>query len=271
MDDTNVCLARLEPIAKAGSATLTVSGLKTGTAGVLVGLYDGDQLLASTNVSVIVKQKETPLAIKVSPGSLSLGIGETQNLDLSWSGSVPSGGEIRVQADNPRAVTAKTVSVDPNGTARVAVTGAEAGTSRLSFLLCDRSGNAVCSTQATVTVTAPAEKAAIRAGSDQTIFLGEDEARIVSFTVSGSYADIRCSYDSGLTVREISRTNGQLLYSVAADQSGTYNFSVHLLDSRGKALDSAGYRIEAVFDSTPVTTLPSDHVTLPGNWTVQQG
>lgn len=263
-ENASVCRSTV-PSTSQNAATVDVYGLAPGKTKVTIAIYKtpGETLLASTSVDVTVRQKETPPAIKVAPDTLSLGVGETKNLDLAWSGSVPSGAEIQIIATPSDIASAKMLSVNPNGSARVAVTGRKEGTSHLNLVLCDGNGNALCSTPATVNVAAPAEKTTIRADTDQTIFLGEDEVRIVSFAFTGTYSGELRSHDSALTVKDLGRTNGQLLYAVSTDQPGSHYLSVSLVDSRGNVLDSAEYRFEAVFASASETP-PSDTITVSG-------
>lgn len=264
-ENAGVCRSTVSSTSQ-NAATVDVYGLAPGKTKVTIAIYKtpGEVLLASTSVDVTVKQKETPPVLKVSPSTLSLGVGETKNLDLAWSGSVPSGAEIQIRTGTPDIADAKTVSVNSNGSARVAVTGKKAGTSYLNLLLCDSNGSALCSTQAAVNVAAPAEKTTIRADTDQTITISTDEVRLLSFTITGGYSAVSRSYHSALTVKELNGTKGQMLYAVSADEPGTYQFSVNLLDSRSNVLGSAGYRIEVVASNPSPVVPPSDTITVSG-------
>ncbi len=272
IENSTICTGTWDKSASTGNkCKLDILGLSEGVTTITVYLIDNNgNTVASQKITVSVSPKPStviPLKLSTSASSVSVEEGDSQPIEISWSGTVPAGSKLNVSA-TPDPNRAGSISLrwgNKGSTSRtIMVTGNREGGSTLNIALTDSNGNVLTSTSVNVLVCAKKKEASVSLSPESTtIKLLENRAITVNY--QGDYYRRTLKFDNTGTFLVLMNAEdypgSSETISITGIKAGTDTCRVVLEDEYGNELASTVLTVTVIDDTSLDDDINSDDYT----------
>lgn len=272
IEDSAICTAAWDKSGSSGNRLkLDIFGLSAGTTNITVNLLDSNGNTVASQpiaVSVSAKPQDTvPLKLSASVSSISVEEGDSQPVEVSWSGTVPAGSKISVSA-TPDPNRAGSVSLrwgnKGSSSRTIMVTGNREGGSTLNIALTGSNGNILASISVSVTVSAKKKEASVSLSPASTTMKFLENRTIIANYQGDYYKRVIESGGSGVFIASMDGTDYPGSFetiNVTGIKAGTGACRVVLQDEYGNELASAVLNVTVLDDTNLDDGIDSDEPT----------